>query len=347
MGRMNDAEEGFRKSLEISRERLWLRSIGAAFLRYGLALVLHEKNRPGEALEELSEAISFLEAGDAYGFLGMALVERARTRFAIGRPDLAAADLAQARQVARKHEVERVTFRADLLETRIAVREKDLAKAEDFLEAAGKPFLGEDWSDRPIYPEKYEYFLMEHLRLLIARGRFEEAVILAGKALRSAGSAGRGRNVIEFLVLQAVARNGLSRTEEALASLEQAMLLAEGEGILRPFADAGREILPLLRRLKNKEGLRTAAAGILSALEDCGDAVAVRTAAGRTDEPFHHREVQILNLISQGLRNREIGKRLFLSEETVKWYLKRLFCKLYVSTRTEAIATARKLGLLA
>ena len=46
------------------------------------------------------------------------------------------------------------------------------------------------------------------------------------------------------------------------------------------------------------------------------------------------------------MRNREIGERLFLSETTVKWYLKRLYCKLYVSSRTEAIASARKLGLL-
>ncbi|HSL92825.1 MAG TPA: hypothetical protein VK863_09255, partial [Candidatus Limnocylindrales bacterium] len=40
MGRANIAEESFRNSLEVAGERLWLRSIGAAFLRYGLALVL-------------------------------------------------------------------------------------------------------------------------------------------------------------------------------------------------------------------------------------------------------------------------------------------------------------------
>ena len=57
--------------------------------------------------------------------------------------------------------------------------------------------------------------------------------------------------------------------------------------------------------------------------------------------------MQILELASQGMRNREIGKNLFLSGETVKWYMKRLFCKLGVRTRTEAIAGARKLGLLA
>jgi LuxR family maltose regulon positive regulatory protein len=198
-----------------------------------------------------------------------------------------------------------------------------------------------------VFSEKYELFLLELLRLLVARGQFGEAVRIAGKALRSAGSAGRGRNVIEFLVLQAGAWNGLSRTDKALAELERALILAEGERILRPFLDAGREIVPLLRQLKNKQRLRTAVAGILSAFEDPGHSAGGNTAAGRNGDAFHHREVQILKLIAEGLRNREIAERLFLSEETVKWYLKRLYCKLYVRTRTEAIASARKLGLLA
>jgi LuxR family maltose regulon positive regulatory protein len=46
------------------------------------------------------------------------------------------------------------------------------------------------------------------------------------------------------------------------------------------------------------------------------------------------------------LRNREIGERLRISEDTVKWYLKRLFAKLYVTTRTSAVARGRELGLL-
>ena len=105
---------------------------------------------------------------------------------------------------------------------------------------------------------------------------------------------------------------------------------------------------PFLRQLKSgEEGSRTAATAILSALEDHGDPVAGEKATGGSSESFHHREVQILELASKGMRNREIGKYLFLSEETVKWYMKRLFCKLGVRTRTEAIASARKLGLLA
>jgi LuxR family maltose regulon positive regulatory protein len=346
MGRNSSAEESFRKSLDVARERSWSRSIGAAFLRYGLALALHEKNRLGEALGELSQAIEILEQSDAFGFLGMALVERARTHFLLGKRDLAVADLAQARQVARKHDVERVSFRADLLEARMCVQEKDLGKAERFLETARSVSGVGNLHGRTVIPEKHEYLLVERLRILLARERFGEAAKLAGRALRSAVSGGRGRNAVEFLVLQAVAWAGLSRPDKALAVIERALQLSRGEGIVRPFVNAGRELIPYLRHLKSGERSRTAVAAILRP-GGSGDPVAGEMATGGISESFHHREVQILELASQGMRNREIGKNLFLAEETVKWYMKRLFCKLGVRTRTEAIANARKLGLLA
>lgn len=345
MGRIREAEESFRGSLDVARDRLWLRSIGAAFLRYGLALVLLEKNRSGEALKELSEAIAFLEASDAFGFLGVALVERARVHLALGRDDLAAADLAQAREVARRHGIERVSFRADLLETRMAVRSSDFVKASKFLESAGKASGAENGKRRRILPETHECFLMEQIRYLLAMGKHGEALQAAGRAIRSAESSERGRNRIEFLVLRTAALAGLSRPEEGTVPLERAVRLAAEEGIVRPFMDCGEEIVPLLRRLAAREGAGSPAAEILSAL-GASDVSAGSNVAGPNGEPFHHREVQILELVSQGLRNREIGKRLFLSGETVKWYLKRLYCKLYVRTRTEAIAKARELGLL-
>lgn len=346
MGRMNDAEESFRASLAVSRERAWERSIGAAFLRYGLALVLQEKNRHEEARAELSDAIAFLAACDAFGFLGMALVERARVELALGRPDLAVADLARARQVARRHDVERVSFRADLLECRTALQGGDADKAEAFLESAGTALGEESFLGRPLLSERQEYFLIERLRVHLARGELAEAARLAGRGSESAASAGRGRNRIEFLVLEAEALHGLSETEEALDRLGQALLAAAPEGIHRPFATAGGAVVPLLARLAGRRATRAAAAGILAALEGPARPAPGRAFAGHPRDRFHPREVQILRLASEGLRNREIGRRLFLSEETVKWYLKRLFAGLCARTRTEAVASGRKLGLI-
>jgi LuxR family maltose regulon positive regulatory protein len=51
-------------------------------------------------------------------------------------------------------------------------------------------------------------------------------------------------------------------------------------------------------------------------------------------------------LIAQGLSNQEIGARLFLALDTVKGHNRRIFDKLQVQRRTEAIARARELGLL-
>lgn len=62
-------------------------------------------------------------------------------------------------------------------------------------------------------------------------------------------------------------------------------------------------------------------------------------------EEFSHREIEILGLISDGLSNREISRRLYLSPDTVKWYNKRIFSKLGVNSRTQAINLARRYSL--
>ncbi|HEY0592838.1 MAG TPA: LuxR C-terminal-related transcriptional regulator [Thermoanaerobaculia bacterium] len=58
------------------------------------------------------------------------------------------------------------------------------------------------------------------------------------------------------------------------------------------------------------------------------------------------REHQILGLIADGLSNREIGERLFVSENTVKTHSSRLFEKLEVSRRVQAVQKGRQLGLI-
>jgi len=58
------------------------------------------------------------------------------------------------------------------------------------------------------------------------------------------------------------------------------------------------------------------------------------------------REHEILGLIAEGLSNREIGERLFVSENTVKTHSSRLFGKLEVSRRVQAVQKGRQLGLI-
>ena len=59
------------------------------------------------------------------------------------------------------------------------------------------------------------------------------------------------------------------------------------------------------------------------------------------------REIEVLQLISDGLVNREIGQRLFLSEETVKSHVRHLLAKLQARSRAHAVAVGFRRGLIA
>ena len=66
----------------------------------------------------------------------------------------------------------------------------------------------------------------------------------------------------------------------------------------------------------------------------------------RDDLGITRRELEILGLVAQGMSNREIAGRLFVSENTVKTHCSRAFDKLGAKRRTQAVQLGKDLGLL-
>jgi DNA-binding NarL/FixJ family response regulator len=66
----------------------------------------------------------------------------------------------------------------------------------------------------------------------------------------------------------------------------------------------------------------------------------------RRDTGLTSRELEILIAVSRGLSNRAVGKELFVSDQTVKFHLNKIYRKLNVANRTEAARTAHQLGLV-
>jgi LuxR family maltose regulon positive regulatory protein len=175
-----------------------------------------------------------------------------------------------------------------------------------------------------------------------------EAHGLLERLLQAAEEGRRMGSEIEILVLRALAHQIRGDIPAALKPLEQALTLTEPEGYVRTFVDEGPSMEQLL--------LETAARGILPGYT--GKLLAAFRAEGRIDsddsprptvpasQPLSGRELEVLQLIAQGLSNREISERLFLALITVKGHNRNIFRKLQVRRRTEAIARARELGLL-
>ena len=210
----------------------------------------------------------------------------------------------------------------------------------------------------------HEFDHITLVRVLLARhqsdlsdGSISGALGLLKRLLKAAEEGGRTGSVIEILVLQALAYHAQGDLPAALLPIKGALALAESEGYVRMFLDEGSSMMQLLREASAREIMPDYTDMLLAAFEaekqkseDKPDLPLALTEGHRDSEslidPLSQRELKILQLIAQGLSNREIGERLFLALDTIKGHNRKIFDKLQVQSRTEAIARARELGLL-
>jgi LuxR family maltose regulon positive regulatory protein len=154
------------------------------------------------------------------------------------------------------------------------------------------------------------------------------------------------------MVLQAVALHAHSEKEEAVQLLGDALALAEPGGFIRLFVDEGTPMARLLSEAAAHKIMPDYTGKLLAAFEAEAQKSADRSylppapPAQLLTEPLSQRELEVLQHIAQGLSNREISERLFLALDTVKGHNRRIFGKLSVQRRTEAVEKARSLGIL-
>ncbi|MCB9134422.1 MAG: helix-turn-helix transcriptional regulator [Anaerolineales bacterium] len=204
------------------------------------------------------------------------------------------------------------------------------------------------------YLHEFDHITLARV-LLACHQHNREDVSLAGimklleRLLKDAEEGGRMGSAIEILILQARACHTQDDPSDALLPLQRALTLAEPEGYVRMFLDEGKSMMQLLREASARKITPDCTDKLLSAFEAEQGENKVKPEQPRLTpliEPLSQRELEVLQLIAQGLPNQEIGKRLFLALDTVKGHNRRIFDKLQVQRRTEAIARARELGLI-
>jgi LuxR family maltose regulon positive regulatory protein len=157
---------------------------------------------------------------------------------------------------------------------------------------------------------------------------------------------------LKVMVLQAIALHAHGEKEETVQVLGDALALAEPGGFIRIFVDEGAPMARMLSEAAAQGIMPDYVGRLLAAFEtekqETKDKSHLPQAAPVLPliEPLSQRELEVLQLIAQGLSNHEIGDRLFLALDTVKGHNRKIFDKLQVQRRTEAIARARELGLL-
>ena len=285
-------------------------------------------------------------------------VAQARVKASEGDFDAALELLDEAKRVYAKNPVPDLRP-VEALKAQVYLRQGHLSKAQAWARARGVT-VRDDLS----YFREFEHLTLA--RILMAAGQNWQASELLERLRQAAEAQDRLGSVLEILLTQALAHRAQGDATASFAALERGLTLAEPEGYVRTFVDEGavlRLLIADFRALIEKQGRREgqnligyvdellAAFGKLTDVHAHPSSFTPALRAGASVlhpliEPLSPRELEVLQLISQGLSNQAIADRLFLALSTVKGYTRTLFDKLQVQRRTEAVARARELGLL-
>jgi LuxR family maltose regulon positive regulatory protein len=223
---------------------------------------------------------------------------------------------------------------------RVHLRQGRLDKAQAWARERGLSVR-----DEASYLGEYEHLTLARTRM--AEGSFIGIHELLERLLALAESQKRTGSAIEILLTQALVHQAQNNQSEALVALERALTLTAPDGYIRTFVDEGEAMGSLISdfRLTITNRAHPLFGHVNRILDFFPQSMEVLTQS-EIVVPLSDRELEILCLIAKGHSNAEIGQRLYLALSTVKGHNLRIFNKLQVQNRTEAVARARELGLL-
>lgn len=228
-------------------------------------------------------------------------------------------------------------------QVRLYLARDDPAAAEMVLRQSGVSIQDE-------VSHKTDRVHLAYLRLMRYQGQKQDeklgqAKALARRILASAEAGQRVETTLQALILQALLRAASGDTRGSLESLDRALGRAEPEGYRRVFLDEGAPLAALLRRAQAHGIHPDYVKALLALFPAPADERPRPREMGALVEPLTERELEVLCLLDEGCSNREIARRLLITLHTVKKHNSNIYAKLGVSSRTQAVARARQLGL--
>lgn len=366
-GKLHTAMQFYQRELHRIAEyniRTGRQLIPAGLIYLGIAELLYEWNRLDEVDEQMSRANVLNELSGDIMVLRDSYIATARIHHARGEHDMAFATLSKGESLIRRFNAPD-WIRSPLLTYRVRLQ---LAIGD--MEGPNR-WMSEQWPNGPEpndegnrrdqWLDLDEVQRRTYARVLIAQGRHQEALELLDRLILAVETAGRNGSLIMLLNLRAIALDSSGEPEKATRSLMQALTLGQPEGYVRTFLDDEKPLARLLEKLARTidSGTMKAPSHIRGYLHQLLSESRNDTATGsmptetsaieNAKDVLDHlsdRELEVLRLVATGLSNKDIAEQLFVAPGTIKRHIHNIYEKLGATSRTHAVAHARKRGLL-
>ncbi|HET7351431.1 MAG TPA: LuxR C-terminal-related transcriptional regulator [Marmoricola sp.] len=335
-GRLEDARCTYEDALRLAEHDPAPVTRGVADMHVGLSEVALARN-------DLAAAAHHLERSRVLGDAGGLPQHPYRSR--VAQAGLAAAEGDVARAVELLDDAERVYFGDFAPNVRpIPSMRARLHLALGNLDAAASWARARRLSagDQLSYLREHEHLTLAMVLLAQHRagraGALEDATRLLERLRLAAQEGGRHGNLLEVLVQLALAAWTAGQRSGAAELVRRALVIAEREGHVRVFLDAGPALAAVLRTVSpNSSGGRHAARVL---------GVASPVLALPLVDQLSERELDVLRYLDTDLGGPEIARELSVSVNTVRTHTRHIYAKLGASNRREAVRAAVRLGLL-
>jgi LuxR family maltose regulon positive regulatory protein len=279
-----------------------------------------------------------------------------RIAFLRGDVDQSFHCLAELEYLGHHRQLPRVVSSAKLERSRLLAMQGNMLGAREELDRASNPEIWDRVRRLRLPAHDLENDVLAEMRLRIFSGDAAGALPRLGSLIEEAVADNRHRRALKLRILLALAQGRSGDQRAALASMTGVLRAASGEGYIRLLADEGERAGQLVRLAE--EALRPERTDPLFSvylqklLQAFGPAPAVDTGlpagAGMAGlvEPLTAKEIRILTLLAEGYSNSALAEKLFVSDSTVRTHLRNINGKLGAQNRTQAVAVARRLGVI-
>jgi LuxR family maltose regulon positive regulatory protein len=320
------------------------------FANLVMGRILYERNDLGAAEKHLRDGLERLGQGGISDSISYMQALLAAVKQAQGDGESASQIVQDAARTASANNIPRLSILLESYQARILLRSGAFDQAAKWAREYQKIAETE-------YLREFEDLTL--VRVLLAQKKLDQALLKLRLLLQGAEPASRTSTVIEIHLLSGLAQFASGDEDGALRNIRKALALAEPEGYVRIFINEGKSMARLLYNIGRRDPTYPYARHLLSLFEP---GIAGPSSRPQTDptaatklhdlkpellvDPLTKRELEVLQHLAEGLSNREIAQRLYLSPNTIRTHTYNLYSKLGVHNRMTAVARARELGLL-
>jgi LuxR family transcriptional regulator, maltose regulon positive regulatory protein len=357
-GRMRQAAARFRMAVRASHASTYGQAHGNAWAGVLHANALYEADDCAQAEHLLNIYLPLATNTGIQDHMIAGHVTLSRIAFLRGDVDAAFQALTELEGLGHRRGLPRLLAGARLERARMYVLQGHLDAAKTELERADDRALWSRLRGLRLLAHDMEYLELGRLRWQIAAGAGQaaEALPLLEREIDGALSASRHRRVLKLRVLRALALYRKGDQRAAHAAIGDVLRETCNEGAIHIVVDEGRQAGALVRsylamqpELNGNQRDPLFAEYLQRLLQAFGPAAepdGTAAAAASLSEALTRKELRVLALLAEGHSNIAIGEKLFVSANTVRTHLRGINAKLGAGNRTQAVAVARRFGLL-